>query len=103
VFLLLVIAHGTLDTNVRDRKSDWKYWESRTRRGDDKSNSRVQFKVSGCWTTPKKERKSTIRKEEENKGTNFKQNEKTIKGDLDVHITLLHLEGSGLQIAPRSF
>jgi hypothetical protein len=61
---LLVTAHGTLDTNVRDRKSDRKYWESQTRREDDKLKGRVQIKVSGCWTTPKKERTKELHEKE---------------------------------------
>jgi hypothetical protein len=44
-----------------------------------------------------------VRKEEKNKGTNFKQNEKAIKRDLGVHIILLHLAGSGLETTSRSF
>jgi hypothetical protein len=88
---------------VRDIKSYRKYWESQTRRENDKLKSRVQFKVSGCWTTPKKERTRELHeKKEKKKGTNFKQNEKTIKGDLDMHVNLLHVGGSGLQTAPLS-
>jgi hypothetical protein len=52
---------------VRDRKPDRKYWESRTRREDDKPKSRVQFKVSGCWTTPKKERTRELHEKKEKK------------------------------------
>lgn len=78
--ILLLIAHGTFDTNMTDRNSDRKHWESRTGREDDKLNGRVQFGASGRWTSPKKEwTKQLASKEEGNKGPNFKQNEKAIK------------------------